>query len=147
MRRSVMGRRERLNRTYSLEEKAKAIALRDRIGPRAAERRLGIPIGTLIGWDAPTAVRYCTTRPYSVDVLARAIGLSPDDPELTGKLARRVGIDRRWVRRCRRIGLTSESADRWATACGLHPAWVWPSWSTDVESPEGLPGWFRDDVA
>jgi hypothetical protein len=136
-----------VNRTYSPDEKAEAIAMRDLIGPRATERRLGIPCGTLVGWDAPTAMRYCRSRPYSLDALVAAIGLCPNDPELTGKLAAAVGLDRRWVRRCRRIGLTAEGADRWATAVGLHPSWVWPSWATDVESPEGEPGWFRDDAA
>jgi len=41
------------------------------------------------------------------------------------QLARRVGIDTSQVYRARKVGLTVWAADRWACACGLHPATVW----------------------
>jgi hypothetical protein len=67
-------------------------------------------------------------RPLGVDALARALGLSPADPRLSSKLARRLDLDRGWVLRCRRFGLTSRQADRWAIRAGLHPDDVWPDW-------------------
>lgn len=89
-----------------------------------------------------TAERFTRDRPYPVAALARAIGLDADDPHLTSKLVARLGLDRRWVRRCRRLGLTVAGADHWATLCGLHPAQVWPEWGAELGEDDG---WYADD--
>jgi hypothetical protein len=68
-------------------------------------------------------------RPHPVARLAEAIGLDPTDPCLTSKLTLRLGLDRSWVKRCRRLGLTTIGADLWATRAGLHPANVWADWA------------------
>jgi hypothetical protein len=66
-------------------------------------------------------------RPFDVESLARALGLLPTD---TAGMSLALGIGRRWVRRYRLVGLSERQADRWATAGGLHPGDVWPSWWT-----------------
>lgn len=45
-----------------------------------------------------------------------------------GKAQQVIGANRSNVHRWRRRGLTLDSADRCATALGLHPANVWPEW-------------------
>lgn len=69
-----------------------------------------------------------TRRPYPVADLAAALGLRAEDPRLTSKLALTLGLNRGWVLRCRRLGLTEQQADEWATRAGIHPGDVWPRW-------------------
>lgn len=89
-----------------------------------------------------TSERYTQDRPYPVDTLARALGLNPHHPTLTSQLVTRLHLDRRWVRRCRRLGLTSTGAEHWATRAGLHPTQVWAGWSVDLGDPDD---WYSDD--
>lgn len=81
---------------------------------------------------------HAASHVYPVDTLVTVLGLDPGDRQLTATLARRLGMDRSWVRRCRREGLTSAGAEHWATRLGLHPARVWRAWSDDVG--EEIPG-------
>lgn len=75
-----------------------------------------------------TADRYKTRpRPYSLDPILSALGLT-HAPDPISQLARRLDIDRRWVRRCRTLGLTEMLADTWATQLGYHPLELWPNW-------------------
>jgi hypothetical protein len=69
-------------------------------------------------------------RPFDVEALARALGILPAD---TAALSAALGIGRRWIRRYRLVGLSEMQADRWATAAGLHPGDVWPTWWTGGE--------------
>lgn len=46
-------------------------------------------------------------------------------------LAHRLGVTDRHLRRLRTEGLTTLQADRYAVACGWHPAAVWPGWDGD----------------
>lgn len=41
------------------------------------------------------------------------------------------GVTDRTIRRLRESGLTNLQADRYAIACGQHPAYVWPGWDGD----------------
>lgn len=93
-----------------------------------------------------TAQRYrAVPRPFDVNDLAHALGLDPTDPCLTSKLVLRLGLDRRWVKRCRRLGLTVTSADHWATLARLHPADVWPHWTDDLALELDTDDWYADD--
>lgn len=67
-----------------------------------------------------------TLRPFPVAALARALGLDPAD---TGRLALRLGMNRRTVARARPVGLTVVQADEWALRAGLLPGEVWPAWN------------------
>lgn len=83
-----------------------------------------------------TAQRFVQDRPYPVATLARALALDPADRTLTSQLVLRLRLDRRWVRRCIRLGLTSAGAEHWATLAGLHPTQVWAGWTDDIEPDE-----------
>lgn len=74
------------------------------------------------------------TRPYPLTPLAHALGLDPHD---TQALANAVGIHRSWIKRVRRLGLTEQQADHWATRAGLHPLDIWPRWAANLP-PTGL---------
>lgn len=71
-------------------------------------------------------------KPYPVAPLAEALGLRLDDPHLTGRLALHLDMNRGWVRRCRRLGLTAEQADVWAARAGLPSSYVWPAIASDL---------------
>lgn len=73
-----------------------------------------------------------TLRPYPVSALARAVGLDPVDPELTGRLALRLSLNRRSVARYRALGLTADQADEWAVRAGFNPGEVWDHWWTNL---------------
>lgn len=64
---------------------------------------------------------------YDIEALKERVQLS--DPEL----AARVGITERHLLRLRHTGLTLLQADRYAVACGWHPACIWPGWDGDRE--------------
>lgn len=64
---------------------------------------------------------------YDLEVLKARTNLS--DPEL----AATVGISERHLLRLKAIGLTLLQADRYAVACGWHPASVWHGWDGDRE--------------
>jgi hypothetical protein len=49
-------------------------------------------------------------------------------PASRRQLAQTVGVTLRTVDRRKQTGLCVWAADRWAVACGLHPADVWPEW-------------------
>ena len=66
-------------------------------------------------------------RRYTLERLKQRTRLT--DPEL----AEQVGISERQLLRRKADGLTSLEADRWAIACGWHPAAVWPGWDGDRE--------------
>lgn len=84
------------------------------------------------GWP-PTGT---TPRPHSVAALAHELGIDPAD---TARLARALGIGRRWIRRYRAVGLTDRQAEAWATRVGLHPLEVWPDWGdTELDELEEL---------
>lgn len=83
--------------------------------------------------------------PYPLSALAESIGLDPEDPMLTSKLATSLGIDRSWVRRCHQdaqvgVGLTATAADHWAARAGLHADIVWPGWWEDPSDIDPLEG-------
>lgn len=50
-------------------------------------------------------------------------------------LAAMVGVSRRTVHSRMHAGLDDATADRWATACGMHALEVWPAWA-DVDVDE-----------
>jgi hypothetical protein len=81
-------------------------------------------------------------RPYQLDALAHALGIPPD---ATGTIAQHLDIDRRWVRRIQRMGLTARQADHWAARAGLHADIVWPGWWDDPTDTDPLPD--EDDPA
>lgn len=66
-------------------------------------------------------------RRFDLEVLKAKARLS--DPEL----AARVGITERHLLRLKHEGLTLLQADRYAVACGWHPASVWQGWDGDRE--------------
>lgn len=81
---------------------------------------------------------------YQIDALKARLGLT--DPELAARLpcgwcspcrrgrafaCEHPGLSERQLLRKRHGGLTWLEADRYANACGLHPANVWPGWDGD----------------
>jgi hypothetical protein len=64
---------------------------------------------------------------YDIEILKAKADLSDDE------LAATVGITVRHVHRLKLTGLTHLQADRYAVACGDHPARVWPGWDGDRE--------------
>lgn len=79
-------------------------------------------------------------REYPIAALAAAMGIDPQDPHLKSRLARALGLDPSWVRRCLQdeAKLTATTADHWAARAGLHADIVWPGWwddPTDVDAP------------
>lgn len=78
-------------------------------------------------------------RPYPVYALVIAMGLDPNDPQLTSRLVLALGIDRSWVRRCRQVGLSCRTADHWAARAGLHADIVWPGWWDDPADTDPMP--------
>lgn len=83
--------------------------------------------------------RFTEPRSFPVENLARAMGLDPNAWDLTNQLQVRLGLERSWVRRCRRHGLTAKGADHWATLAGLHPDIVWPGWWDDPGDTSPMP--------
>lgn len=62
-------------------------------------------------------------RPFPLALLLGVLDCS------LSALAVRVGASGSTVSRAATVGLTEAQADRWAIACGLHPAEVWgQSW-------------------
>lgn len=82
----------------------------------------------------PTRDRFkAEDRPYPVEPLARALGIT--EPNVTNKLLLALNLapsNRRWVNRCRRLGLTAAGADHWAARADLHPSIIWPAWDDDL---------------
>lgn len=81
-------------------------------------------------------------REYPIAALAAAMGIDPTDPHLKSRLARALGLDPSWVRRCLQdeAKLTATTADHWASRAGLHADIVWPGWwddPTEVDAPAG----------
>jgi len=66
-----------------------------------------------------------TVRRYDLGALKRASRLT--DPEL----ALLLGLSERQVLRKKVEGLTWLEADRYAVACGWHPAAIWHGWDGD----------------
>lgn len=64
---------------------------------------------------------------YDLDELKALTHLTDEE------IAARVGVTDRTVRTMRVQGLTVLQADRWAIACGWHPAVVWRGWDGDRE--------------
>lgn len=64
---------------------------------------------------------------YDVEALKERVQMT--DPEL----AAAVGITERHLLRLKATGLTLLQADRYAVACGWHPASIWPGWDGDRE--------------
>lgn len=69
------------------------------------------------------------TPPQRYDIEALKARADLSDPEL----ALRVGITERHLLRLKVTGLTWLQADRYAIACGAHPANIWPGWDGDRE--------------
>lgn len=83
-------------------------------------------------------------RRYPLDHLKRTVGMT--DIELASRLpcgwcspcrqgaahrCEHPGLTDRQLRRKRDTGLTNLEADRYAVACGTHPAAIWPGWDGD----------------
>lgn len=107
---------------------------------KKGDRRRRAPDGRL---HVPNAHRWEVAaradRPYSVEVLAVALNIPPDDERLTSKLARRLRLNRRTVMRYRELGLTPGQADAWAARAGVHPGMVWPNWGSESPSDQEVP--------
>lgn len=81
---------------------------------------------------------------YPLDRLKQRVGLT--DPELAARLpcgwcspcrqgrahrCEHPGLSERQLIRKKLTGLTNLEADRYAVACGSHPAAIWPGWDGD----------------
>lgn len=73
-------------------------------------------------------------RPFPLAPLARRLGL---EPIATSALSLRLGIDRRWIKRYRILGLTLRQADEWCRRVDVHPAEVWPTYH-DLDRLRGV---------
>lgn len=62
---------------------------------------------------------------YDLDTLKARVHLTDE------QLAAQVGITERHLRRLRDTGLSNLQADRYAVACGWHPASIWAGWDGD----------------
>lgn len=85
-----------------------------------------------LSWLTDRAQHRKAPRPYTVDALAVAIGLNPNDDRLTSQLVTELQLSRGWVLRCRTLGLTYWQADDWATRAGIHPTRAWPRFADDL---------------
>jgi hypothetical protein len=71
-------------------------------------------------------------RPFPLATLLAAVGESSP-----WRLCRIVGASGSTVTAAARHGCTEMQADRWAVACGYHPAEVWSDWYSEPEDEEG----------
>jgi hypothetical protein len=66
-----------------------------------------------------------------------------DEPAGLHALAEAVHVSISTAQRFRRFGLTERAADRLATAAGMHPSSLWPSWWADAAGEDDA--WYSDD--